>query len=222
VFFDLDGTLVDTTDLILASCAHTFERHLGTVPPRAALVATFGRSLPEVLREVARGAGVADPDAEAAAMLATYRAHNDAVHDELIRPFDGVEQMLATLHAAGLHLGVVTSKRERAARRGLARYGFEGAFEVTVFHDDTVLHKPHPEPLLAAAARAGVAPSASVYVGDSVHDVAAGRAAGMFTVAALWGPFPRADLEAAGPAAVAALPADVPAIVASLATMPKA
>jgi phosphoglycolate phosphatase-like HAD superfamily hydrolase len=85
-----------------------------------------------------------------------------------------------------------------------------------VFHDDTTLHKPHPEPLLAAAARAGVSPETSVYVGDSVHDVAAGRAAGMFTVAAAWGPFPRADLEAASPDALAETPADVLAIVAAL------
>lgn len=124
--------------------------------------------------------------------------------------------MLAALRAAGLRLGVVTSKREGAARRGLARYGFERSFEVAVFHDDTVLHKPHPEPLLAAAARAGVSPGVSVYVGDSVHDVAAGRAAGMFTVAAAWGPFPRADLEAARPDALAETPADVLAIVAAL------
>lgn len=216
VFFDLDGTLVDTTDLILASCAHTFERHIGTVPPRHAIVATFGRSLPEVLLEVAREAGFDDPAGEAECMLATYRAHNDEVHDDLIRPFAGVDALLERLHASGLRLGVVTSKRERTARRGLARYGFERWFDVAVFHDDTVHHKPHPEPLLFAAARAGVTPASAVYVGDSVHDIVAGRAAGMITVAALWGPFPRSDLEAAGPHALADAPGDVQAILARL------
>ena len=117
VFFDLDGTLVDTTDLILASCAHTFERHLGSVPPRAEIVATFGRSLPEVLLEVAREAGAADPAGEADAMLATYRAHNDEVHDDLIKPFEGIEDLLTKLARERVHLGVVTSKRERSARR---------------------------------------------------------------------------------------------------------
>jgi pyrophosphatase PpaX len=216
VFFDLDGTLVDTTDLILASCAHTFERHLGSVPSREAIIATFGRSLPEVLLEVAHEAGLADPPGEAVAMLATYRAHNDAVHDELIRPFAGVDGMLERIHASGYRLGVVTSKRERSARRGLARYGLERWFAVAIFHDDTDRHKPHPEPLLAAAARAGVPPASAVYVGDSVHDIVAGRAAGMFTVAALWGPFPRADLEAAGPGAMAATPEEVIAILAGI------
>jgi pyrophosphatase PpaX len=216
VFFDLDGTLVDTTDLILASCAHTFERHIGMVPSRDAIVATFGRSLPEVLLEVAREAKLEDPAGEAAAMLATYRAHNDEVHDTLIRPFPGVDALLERLHASRTRLGVVTSKRERSARRGLSRYSFERWFDVVVFHDDTTRHKPHPEPLLLASSRAGVEPAAAVYVGDSVHDIAAGRAAGMTTIAALWGPFPRADLEAAGPDALAETPDDVLAILRTL------
>jgi pyrophosphatase PpaX len=213
VFFDLDGTLVDTTDLILASCAHTFERHLGSVPSRAEIVATFGRSLPEVLLEVAREAGAADPAGEAAAMLATYRAHNDEVHDDLIKPFEGIEDLLTKLARERVHLGVVTSKRERSARRGLARYGLESRFDVHVFHDDTARHKPDPAPLLLAAQRAGVPPDVCAYVGDSVHDIVAGRAARMFTLAALWGPFARADLEAAGPDALAGVPSDVLSIV---------
>ena len=214
VLFDLDGTLIDTTELILASCRHTFDRHLrGGCPPRDALIATFGRSLPESLIETAIAEGAPDPRAFAAEMLATYRAHNDAHHDALIRPFDGVEPMLHALRASGVRLGVVTSKRERSARRGMARYGLADFFEVGIFHDDTATHKPHPAPLVEAARRLDVAPAETIYVGDSVHDVAAGRAAGMRTIAAAWGPFPRADLEAAGPDAVADAPGEVVALV---------
>jgi pyrophosphatase PpaX len=214
VLFDLDGTLIDTTDLILASCRHTFTRHLKAgCPPREALIATFGRSLPESLLETAIAEGAEDPRAFAAEMLATYRAHNDEHHDTLIRPFDGVEPMLASLRESGVRLGVVTSKRERSARMGMARYGLGDFFEVGVFHDDTLRHKPDPAPLLAGARRLGVAPGHAMYVGDSVHDVAAGRAAGMRTIAAAWGPFPRADLDAAGPDHVAETPHDVVALV---------
>jgi pyrophosphatase PpaX len=214
VLFDLDGTLIDTTDLILASCQHTFARHLkGGCPPREALIATFGRSLPESLLEVALAEGAEDPDAFAAEMLATYRAHNDEHHDALIRPFEGVEPMLAELGAAGLRLGVVTSKRERSARIGLSRYHLGDFFEVGIFHDDTLRHKPDPAPLIAGAQRLGVAPEHTIYVGDSVHDVAAGRAAGMRTIAAAWGPFPRADLDAAGPDHVADTPHEVVVLV---------
>jgi len=214
VLFDLDGTLIDTTELILASCRHTFDRHLrGGCPPRDALIATFGRSLPESLIETAIAEGAPDPHAFAAEMLATYRAHNDAHHDALIRPFDGVEPMLQALRASGVRLGVVTSKRERSARRGMARYGLADFFEVGIFHDDTATHKPDPAPLVEAARRLDVAPAETIYVGDSVHDVAAGRAAGMRTIAAAWGPFPRADLEAAGPDDVADAPGDVVTLV---------
>ncbi len=93
----------------------------------------------------------------------------------------------------------MTSKREGFARRGLAIFGLEPLFEVAMFHDDTSRHKPEPEPLLLAAERAGLVPGNVVYVGDSIHDVAAGRAAGMRTVSVLWGPFDRAVLERAGP-----------------------
>jgi pyrophosphatase PpaX len=214
VLFDLDGTLVDTTDLILASCQHTFTRHLsGGCPPRDALIATFGRSLPELLLEIAVAERADNPAALAADMLVTYRAHNDEHHDALIRPFEGVEPMLGSLRASGLRLGVVTSKRERSARVGMARYGLGDFFEVGIFHDDTVRHKPDPAPLMLGARRLGVAPERTVYVGDSVHDVTAGRAAGMQTIAAAWGPFPRADLEAAGPNHTADKPSDVVLLV---------
>ena len=214
VLFDLDGTLIDTTELILASCAHTFERHLaGGCPPRDVIVATFGRSLPEALREMAAREGTGDPEALAELMLETYRAHNDRHHDTLIRPFEGVEEMLAALAASGIRLGVVTSKREGAARRGLQRYGLERFFEAAVFHDDTERHKPHPEPLLLAATRLAVPRELVVYVGDSVHDIAAGAAAGMQTIAVLWGPFPVADLEAARPDRLVASPGELAALL---------
>ena len=209
VLFDLDGTLIDTTELILTSCAYTFERHVGATPSRDALIATFGRSLPEALREFARDVGLPDPDQAADEMLATYRAHNDEHHDALIREFPGVPAMLDALERAQCRLGVVTSKREGAARRGLDCYDLTHYFEVAVFHDDTERHKPDPEPLLAAASRLGLGVQDVVYVGDSVHDMAAGRAAGIRTIAALWGPFARADLERVGPDAVAETPRDV-------------
>jgi pyrophosphatase PpaX len=214
VLFDLDGTLIDTTELILASCHHTFSRHLkGGCPPRQVLIATFGRSLPELLLELAVAEGAPDPRTFAEEMLATYRAHNDEHHDALIRTFPRVTPMLRSLERSGVRLGVVTSKREGSARRGLARCGLESYFEIGVFHDDTLRHKPHPAPLVEAARRLEMAPREVFYVGDSVHDVAAGAAADMRTIAAAWGPFARADLEAAGPDMIADTPDEISPIV---------
>jgi pyrophosphatase PpaX len=214
VLFDLDGTIIDSTDLILATCEHTFDRHLrGGCPSRADLIATFGRSLPAVLRELAVAEGFADPDASADAMLSTYRDYQRQHHDVLMKPFAGVPEMLEVIKSQGHRLGLVTSKMQRTARRGLRLFDLEQFFDVAVFHDDTSRHKPAPDPLVAAAARAGADAGQTIYVGDSVHDIVAGRAAGMRTIAALWGPFDRAVLESQNPDALAERPEQVPALL---------
>jgi pyrophosphatase PpaX len=210
VLFDLDGTLIDTTELILQSFAHAFDAHLpGRLPTRADLVSTFGRSLPAALLELAVLNGAADPEGLADEMLVTYRDFQRQHHDTLIRPFDGVGEMLADLDARGYRLGVVTSKMQQFARRGMRIFDLEKYFDVAVFHDDVTRHKPDPEPLLEAARRAGADPRAAIYIGDSIHDVVAGRAAGMTTVAVLWGPFEREVLEAVIPHHIVAEPADL-------------
>ena len=213
ILFDLDGTLVDTTDLILRSFAHTFDTHYpGRLPTRDALIATFGRSLPATFREMAAGEGAPDPDTATLSLLDTYRAYQHVHHDAMVQAFPGVPEMLTALRDQGHRLGLVTSKMEGFARRGLSLCGLEAHFEVGVFHDDTPRHKPAPDPLLLAAERAGVDPRGVIYVGDSTHDVAAGRAAGMRTVAVLWGPFPQSMLEAERPDHLVTAPHELVAI----------
>ena len=208
--FDLDGTLIDTTELILQSFAHAFDAHLpGRLPTRADLVSTFGRSLPAALLELAVLNGVADPERLADEMLATYREFQRHHHDALIQPFDGIGEMLADLDSRGYRLGVVTSKMQHFARRGMRIFDLEKYFDVAVFHDDVTRHKPDPEPLLEAARRAGADPREAFYIGDSIHDVVAGRAAGMTTVAVLWGPFEREVLEAVTPHHIVREPAEL-------------
>src|SRR5262249_23034297 len=135
ILFDLDGTLVDTTDLILRSFRHAFDRHLpGKLPPREAIVATFGTSLPGVLTEMAAAEGHDAPEQMGADLLTTYREYQHQHHDTLVQPFPGVREMLATLKADGHRLGLVTSKMEGFARRGLRLVGLESFLEVLVFH----------------------------------------------------------------------------------------
>jgi pyrophosphatase PpaX len=210
LLFDLDGTLVNTIPLIFACYEHTLAVHLpGFRPSRRVIVGHLGRSLDDILFDYAVSAGVADPAPISRQMLETYRQFQRENLDRLIEPFDGVREALAGLKDRGLTLGLVTSKVEWAARLSYERYGLGEYLSVLVFHDDTVKHKPDPEPLLFAAAKAGLEPARTAYVGDATHDMAAGRAAGMRTIGALWGPSEPADLERAGADALAATPGDL-------------
>ncbi len=210
VLFDLDGTLVNTIPLIFASYEHTLAVYFpGFRVPRDVIVGNLGRSLEAILRDYAAAAGGADPDSLAQQMGETYRSFQRDNIDRLIQPYDGMSETLRGLRDRGLKLGLVTSKVEWAARLSYERYGLQEFLSVLVFHDDTERHKPDPEPLLFAAARGGLASARTAYVGDSVHDMAAGRAAGMKAIGALWGPSQRSDLERAGADVIAGRPLEL-------------
>lgn len=194
VLFDLDGTLIDSRELILASYRHTMAAHLEAVPPDEAWLRTMGTPLAAQLRDFARD------ENEAAAMLATYREHNARVHDRLVRSFRGVAEMLTWLRARQVRLGVVTSKLRDATERGLQACGLAlDWFDVLVTASEPVPHKPDPAPVRLALERMGESPSEAAFVGDSIWDVRSGRGAGVRTAAALWGPVDRRSLEAENP-----------------------
>jgi pyrophosphatase PpaX len=200
--FDLDGTLLDSVELILASYRHTALVHTGTAPDDAVWLAGLGTPLRTQLRHLSE-----DP-AEIAAMVETYREHNLSNHDAMVRPYDGIVEAVRTL-AARAELGLVTSKLRPGALLGLRAAGLEDAFDVVVGADDVQRHKPDPAPVLAALERLGADPTGTVFIGDSPHDMAAGRAAGVWTAAALWGPFARAALEPHRPDFWLATPTDI-------------
>lgn len=181
VLFDLDGTLIDTIELILSSMRHATAEVLGEALPDAVLLHNVGVPLRAQMCEFAPG--------REDELLGVYRAHNDQVHDQLVCGYPGTNEALEELKRRGYRLGVVTSKSVSVARRGLDHFGLSGYFEVLVGYEDTQIHKPEPEPLYLAAERMGVSIRNCCYVGDSPHDMAAGIAAGTMTVAALWGPF---------------------------------
>ncbi len=194
VLFDLDGTLLDSIELILASYHHTIAHH--GLAPQTDEVILEGLGTP---LEAQLSRWTDDPSA-VPAMIATYRAHNLALHDEMVRPYPGVCEVVHSLRARGTRLAVVTSKRRDGTRRGLAALGLEASFDTLVCADDVRNAKPHPEPVELALERLGsVAPDRAVFVGDSTHDMRAGRAAGVRTAAVLWGPFTREALAPTAP-----------------------
>jgi pyrophosphatase PpaX len=103
------------------------------------------------------------------------------------------------LSARGHPLAIVTSKGNDIANRSLAHVGLAAYFPVVVGVESTMRHKPDPEPVRFALAQLGVSADHAFFVGDSPHDIAAGNAAGVTTVAALWGAFSREALERAHP-----------------------
>jgi len=142
-------------------------------------------------------------------LVREYRACNAANHDRLARPFPGMELVVGKLRDRGYALGVVTSKSCEFAQRGLRLCALWEFMDVFISMDDTSIHKPRPEPLLLALERLQVVPEHAVYVGDSRHDMQAGRVAGMQTVAALWGPVPRSELELEKPDALTCGPEEL-------------
>lgn len=191
--FDLDGTLLDSVRLILDSYHHTHRVH--GLPARSdqEWLAGLGTPLRVQFRESV------GPGRTMEQLIETYREFNLSNHDAMASAYPDVVEVVRAVHARGIRFGLVTSKNQAGARRGLRLMGIEELFECVVGADDVVHPKPHAEPVLKALAAMQVGKEEAVYIGDSVHDMESGHAAGVRTAGVLWGPFTRADLERTKP-----------------------
>ncbi len=201
--FDLDGTLIDSIRLILDSYHHTLSRH--NLPARTDEEWLRGVGTP---LHVQFSAWQESPEI-LEAMIATYRAFNLEHHDRMVTIYPGVLDAMREIKAAGVQTGLVTSKNRYGAIKGLKLVGLEALMDVLVCADEVANPKPHPEPVEKAVTLLGANPTTTVYVGDSIHDMHSGRAAGVRTAAALWGPFKRSHLESAEPDYWLETPADL-------------
>lgn len=179
VLFDLDGTVVDSGAIIIASMRHAAREVLGREYTDEELGHAVGGPGLEAQMEAL------SPD-HVTQLVDVYRAHNIPLHDEL-EACAGMEDALVRLRESGCRLGVVTAKRRDTAQLAFDRTGLGHLFEAVVGGDETERHKPDPEPLLLGAERLGADPATSAYVGDSPFDMRAAKAAGMFAVAVTWG-----------------------------------
>jgi pyrophosphatase PpaX len=180
VLFDLDGTLIDSGPIIIASMRHASVTVLGREPDEERVRAAIGGpGLIAQMREL-------DPD-RVDELVESYRAHNEPLHATL-EAFDGVLELLPRLRERGHRLGIVTAKRVRTVELAFDRFPIlRETTEVLVGAEDTERHKPDPDPLLEALARMGARPQDAAYVGDSPFDIQAGKAAGTLAVAVGWG-----------------------------------
>ena len=210
VLFDLDGTLIDSIELILNSARHAFQDRDGAVPSDAEWLTGVGIPLAAMFRRYARD------DAEVDELILKYREYQLANHDRLVKCYDQVVETVDFIRAAGHPVAVVTSKTGWLARRGLDHVGLGPHFDLIVGCDICERHKPDPQPVHIALERLGYQPQEAAFVGDSVHDMEAGNAAGVITVAALWGPFSREDLAASKPTHFLERMADLPRLISGI------
>jgi pyrophosphatase PpaX len=192
VLFDLDGTLIDTVELIRVSFRHATRTVLGREIPDEITMANVGQPLAAQFAEMA-------PD-HAEELLRVYREFNMAHHDELAKAYPGTIEALLDVQSRGLPMAVVTSKGIEASTRGIDLFGLRPFLQAVVTADDVLIHKPDPFPLRFAAGLLGVQLEYCMYVGDSPHDMRAAVDGGAIAVAALWGAFEADEVLAPGPA----------------------
>jgi pyrophosphatase PpaX len=192
VLFDLDGTLIDSIALLLASMKHTFQGR-SRKPTDDEWIEGLGTPLPKQLTPYVES----DEDRER--LVNRYRTFQHENHDRLMSQYAGVIDTLALLYQRGHPLGVVTSKGNMMMERGLKFIGADDYIEVAIGYDSVHIHKPDPFPVKAALEKLEYQASEAVFVGDSPHDINSGNAAGVITIAALWGPFRRDQLEPHNP-----------------------
>ncbi|MCM3273874.1 pyrophosphatase PpaX [Paenibacillus elgii] len=179
VLFDLDGTIVDTNELIIQSFLHTFEGITAEPVTREHIVPNMGRPLIEQMVFFSGREQVDD-------LVQKYRTFNIAHHDELVREFPYVRETVAKLHAAGVKLGVVTSKIRQTTEMGLKLMGLYDYFGTIVTVDDVEKAKPDPEGIHKAVRELGGDLSSALMVGDSHYDIEAAHNAGIPSVAVAW------------------------------------
>ena len=194
VLFDLDGTVVNTIPLILASYAHATTQVLGQAAPENESRGWIGRSLADTLEE--------NYPVHHQELMDAYLSWNRVNLERMVERFEGMELLLAELTEAGCRTGIVTSKRRSAAHQTLEAVALHAHIPVLTTMEDTDLHKPAAEPLLHALALLDVEPAQCVYVGDAIFDLQSARAAGLDAIGVTWGAGTPEALEAESPLAV--------------------
>jgi pyrophosphatase PpaX len=192
VLFDLDGTLIDSIGLLLACVHHAFEGRT-PAPTDEEWIATLGTPLRAQL------SAYIDSEEEIEAVTSKYRTFQREHHDLLTADYPGVRETLAELERRGHPMGVVTSKSNEMMDRGLAWLGALEMMGTRIGMNSCERHKPDPTPVRVALHELGYEPHEALFLGDSPHDIKSGNAAGVISVAALWGPVTREELEPHNP-----------------------
>jgi pyrophosphatase PpaX len=181
VVFDLDGTIVDSVELIIVSFQHALREVLGREADCEESIANVGRPLREQMYMIS-------PE-HADELVRVYREFNHREHDRMLTLYDGILSLLRSLQTAGARLGLVTSKSRYTTQMAFDLTGIESYFDQVVCADESPRNKPSPDPILLCLERLGVPIAEAAYVGDSPADIQAARAAEVRSVGVTWGVF---------------------------------
>ncbi|TXK83658.1 pyrophosphatase PpaX [Paenibacillus sp. N3.4] len=192
VLFDLDGTIVDTNELIVQSFLHSLEGETPEPVSRELIIPNMGRPLVEQMEFFTGRKEVEE-------IIKKYRTFNLSKHDELVKEFPNVHAVMSTLHEKGIKIGIVTSKIRQTTLMGLKLCGLDSFISTIVTVEDVKEPKPNPEGIFKALKELGSTADQAVMVGDSHYDIEAAQNAGVTAVGVSWSWKGRSYLEQYNP-----------------------
>lgn len=190
VLFDMDGTLIDTSELIFQSFAYALDTVLHITVPREELLWTFSRPLATIMDTLG--------GEQSEALQKAFRTYS-MEHEQEIALFPHVHEILAYLRDKGIKTAIVTSRIAPSTMHNLQLTGLTSAFDVIITPESTQKHKPHPAPALKALEQLQVKPQDAIMIGDGTSDLMCGRQAGCDTAFVQYSLQPLDDLLACHP-----------------------
>ncbi|MGE6257453.1 pyrophosphatase PpaX [Heyndrickxia sporothermodurans] len=191
ILFDLDGTLIDTNDLIISSFLHTLNGYYPNQYKREDVLSFIGPSLYTTFSTIDQG--------RTEEMIETYRSYNTENHDRLVKEFEGVFETIQTLCENKFKLAIVSTKKRSTVLQGLKLTKLDQFFESIITLDEVQHEKPHPEPIEKALKLLNSDPSEAIMVGDNYHDILAAKNAGTLSAGVAWSVKGRAYIESHHP-----------------------
>ncbi|MDY0395948.1 pyrophosphatase PpaX [Virgibacillus halophilus] len=177
ILFDLDGTLIDTNELINQSFLYTFKQY-GQRFSDEEIRAFNGPPLLDTFRAIS--------EEKAEEMIAAYKRHNLHFHDRYVTAFPEVIETIRKLKDAGIKTAIVSTKARESVHKGLNLVGLDGMFDAIITLDEVTHAKPHPEPIHKALGLLDSSAEHALMVGDNYHDIEAGKNAAVATAAVAW------------------------------------
>jgi len=177
ILFDMDGTLIDTNELIYESFNYTLKK-FGYDFTKEEIMDFNGPPLIESFKKV--------NEKNFKEMVDVYREHNHLHHDKYVKIFPNVIETLTALQDKGIKLGVVSTKMRQGVELGLSSTNIKDYFESIITFDDVHYAKPHPEPVLKGMSELNSEPKGTLMVGDNYQDIESGKNAGVKTAAVAW------------------------------------